>query len=70
MKRRLVSHLRSIFGASVLIFATLVVSSQLAQAQTPGNCGMQLGGTVIFCEPFDVVNPGIPSRTGALDPNV
>jgi hypothetical protein len=31
---------------------------------------MQLGGTVIFCEPFDVVNSGIPSRTGALDPNV
>jgi hypothetical protein len=31
---------------------------------------MQLGGTAIFCEPFDVVNSGIPSRTGALDPNV
>jgi hypothetical protein len=31
---------------------------------------MQLGGAVIFCEPFDVVNSGIPSRTGALDPNV
>jgi FG-GAP-like repeat len=70
MKSRLVSHLRSIFGASVLIFATLVVSLQLAQAQTSGNCGMQLGGTAIFCEPFDVVNSGIPSRTGALDPNV
>jgi hypothetical protein len=71
MKSRLISHLRSIFGASVLIFATLVVSLQLAQGQAlSGNCGMQLGGTVIFCEPFDVVNSGIPSRTGALDPNV
>ena len=40
-------------------------------AGTPSsNCGMQLGGTAIFCEPFDVVNSGIPSRTGALDPNV
>lgn len=40
------------------------------QSSVAGNCGMQLGGTVIFCEPFDVVNSGIPSRTGALDPNV
>jgi hypothetical protein len=31
---------------------------------------MQLGGKVIFCETFDVKNPGIPSRTGDLDPNV
>ena len=70
-KIRLVSHLRWIFGASVLMFATFVVSLQLAQGQAlSGNCGMQLGGSVIFCEPFDVVNPGIPSRTGALDPNV
>jgi hypothetical protein len=69
-KIRLISHLGSILGASVLIFATLVVSLQLAQAQTSQNCGMQLGGTVIFCEPFDVVNAGTPSRTGALDPNV
>jgi hypothetical protein len=53
------------------MFATFVVSLQLAQGQAlSGNCGMQLGGTVIFCEPFDVVNSGIPSRTGALDPNV
>jgi hypothetical protein len=35
-----------------------------------GNCGMQLGGTAIFCETFDKKNPGIPSRTGDLDPNV
>lgn len=35
-----------------------------------GNCGMQLGGTAIFCEPFDVANQGTLSRTGALDPNV
>jgi hypothetical protein len=31
---------------------------------------MQLGGTAIFCETFDTKNPGIPSRTGDLDPNV
>jgi len=31
---------------------------------------MQLGGTVAFCETFDKKNPGIPSRTGDLDPNV
>jgi hypothetical protein len=31
---------------------------------------MQLGSTAIFCETFDNINPGIPSRTGALDPNV
>jgi hypothetical protein len=34
------------------------------------NCGMQLGGPVTFCETFDSKNPGIPSRTGDLDPNV
>jgi len=31
---------------------------------------MQLGGSVVFCETFDNKNPGIPSRTGDLDPNV
>jgi hypothetical protein len=31
---------------------------------------MQLGGTATFCETFDKKNPGIPSRTGDLDPNV
>jgi len=31
---------------------------------------MQLGGTAIFCDTFDNKNPGIPSRTGDLDPNV
>jgi hypothetical protein len=31
---------------------------------------MQLGGKAIFCETFDTKNPGIPSRTGDLDPNV
>lgn len=35
-----------------------------------GNCGMQLGGAVSFCDTFDTKNPGIPSRTGDLDPNV
>lgn len=42
-----------------------------ANAQTvPGNCGLQLGGPVIFCDTFDNKNPGIQSRTGDLDPNV
>jgi hypothetical protein len=31
---------------------------------------MQLGGTVTFCDTFDNKNPGIPSRTGDLNPNV
>ncbi|SHN87826.1 hypothetical protein [Bradyrhizobium erythrophlei] len=35
-----------------------------------GNCSMQLGGAVAFCETFDQKNPGIQSRTGDLDPNV
>jgi hypothetical protein len=35
-----------------------------------GNCGMQLGGPVSFCDTFDTKNPGIQSRTGDLDPNV
>ena len=35
-----------------------------------GNCGLQLGGAVTFCDTFDTKNPGIPSRTGDLDPNV
>jgi hypothetical protein len=35
-----------------------------------GNCGMQLGSAVSFCETFDTKNPGIPSRTGDLNPNV
>jgi hypothetical protein len=29
-----------------------------------------LGGAAVFCETFDAKNPGIPSRTGDLDPNV
>jgi len=34
-------------------------------------CGMQLGTTpAIFCDTFSAKNPGIPSRTGDLDPNV
>ena len=39
-------------------------------APVAGNCGMQLGSAVSFCETFDNKNPGIPSRTGELDPNV
>jgi hypothetical protein len=48
----------------------------LAQTEAPpppiaGNCGMLLGGPVIFCETFDVKkDPTIQSRTGDLDPDV
>lgn len=42
----------------------------VTQSSSSGNCGMILGGPAIFCEPFDVVNSGTPSRTGGLDPNV
>jgi hypothetical protein len=45
-------------------------SFSVTATQSAGNCGMQLGGPAIFCEPFDVANSGIPSRTGGLDPNV
>jgi hypothetical protein len=47
-------------------------SSSGSSTPTPvvGNCGMQLGGKVTFCDTFDTKNPGIPSRTGDLDPNV
>lgn len=33
-------------------------------------CNMQMGGPAIFCDTFDTKNPGIPSRSGGLDPNV
>ena len=40
-------------------------------AQIAGNCGMQLGGPVIFCDTFDTKkDPAIQSRTGDLDPHV
>jgi hypothetical protein len=52
-------------GGSALASASVTVTPPAS-----GNCNMQLGGTPIFCEPFDVVNSVTPSRTGALDPNV
>jgi hypothetical protein len=53
----------------------LTVSHSGSSTSTPApgmtaNCGMQLGGPVIFCDSFDNRNPGIPSRSGDLDPNV
>jgi hypothetical protein len=56
--------------ATFIVLAAFVGAWHPAQAQVPGNCGMQLGGTVTFCDTFATVNSGIPSRTGALDPNV
>lgn len=52
---------------------TASCSASLAPTQVNGaaaNCGMQLGGPITFCETFDNKNPGFPSRTGDLDPNV
>lgn len=43
----------------------------VSPAQAQNACGMQLGDTApIFCDTFAQKNPGIPSRTGDLDPNV
>lgn len=54
-------------GGSASASATVTVTPQ----QTGSNpCGLILGGPAIFCDTFDTVNSGIPSRTGALDPNV
>lgn len=53
----------------ISLIAAFLMSAFNANSQ-PANCGMQLGGPVIFCETFDNKNPGIPSRTGDLDPNV
>jgi hypothetical protein len=52
------------------LLASAAHAQQPPPPTPPNNCGMVLGGPAIFCEPFDVVNPGTPSRTGALDPNV
>jgi hypothetical protein len=41
-----------------------------APGPVAGNCGLQLGGAATFCDTFDTKNPGIPSRSGDLDPNV
>ena len=58
---------------NVLLFVLMGMFSFVggrSEAQVANNCGMKLGGPVTFCDTFDVVNPGIPSRTGGLDPNV
>jgi hypothetical protein len=55
---------------AVLAASDTPPSSTSSPAPVSGNCGMQLGGTAVFCETFDNKNPGIPSRTGDLDPNV
>src|SRR6266550_2102399 len=56
------------FALAVATIISLLTPPSVAQV--PGNCGLQLGGPVIFCDTFDNKNPGIPSRTGDLDPNV
>lgn len=65
-------------------YPPVVTNIILLLSGTSNNCNLQLGGTAIFCEPFDVANSTIPSepatnaltatggpsRTGGLDPNV
>lgn len=51
-----------------LISSAVMVPSVVAAQTNP--CGMQLGGPAIFCDTFDTPNPGIPSRTGGLHPDV
>lgn len=84
MRRFLIAALPLVF-ASLVGAQTLNLTGQVSdgvapsapftvtvtqQSVTANNCGNILGGPVAFCEPFDVVNAGTPSRTGALDPNV
>lgn len=57
---------RFIFSALAILMGGVAADAQTV----PGNCGLQLGGPIIFCDKFDNKNPGIPSRTGDLDPNV
>jgi hypothetical protein len=52
------------------LLATTALLFYAAPAQAQNACGMQLGGPPVFCDTFDSKNPGIPSRTGDLDPNV
>jgi hypothetical protein len=48
-----------------------LAQTEAAPPPRAGNCGMQLGGLVIFCETFDIKkDPTIQSRTGDLDPDV
>ena len=64
------------FVVANVVLLCLAGGHALAQAaaappQIAGNCGMQLGGPVIFCDTFDTKkDPAIQSRTGDLDPNV
>lgn len=50
-------------------FIGVALMPSMASAQS-NPCGMILGGPAIFCDTFDTPNPGVPSRTGGLDPNV
>ena len=68
------NHWKSVVANILLLW--LAGGYGLAQTEVPpppiaGNCGMQLGGPVIFCDTFDIKkDPTIQSRTGDLDPNV
>ena len=43
---------------------------QQRQVLSPEIAACSWAAQVSFCETFDTKNPGIPSRTGDLDPNV
>lgn len=58
----------NVMRALVIIIAFLLMPPMVSSQTNP--CGMQLGGPAIFCDTFDTPNPGIPSRTGGLHPDV
>jgi len=62
----------NIFSSLIICLFLLVSGSRVeAQGVVPANnCLLKLGGPVTFCETFDVKNPGIPSRSGDLHPDV
>ena len=64
------SYKRPTAVVRILALLSCLFLSGTTQVRAQSGCGMQLGGPPIFCETFDTKNPGIPSRTGDLDPNV
>jgi hypothetical protein len=58
--------LASLFGLAI---SSNISSKAFAQSSPSGNCGMQLGLPVIFCDTFDAP-AGIGNRSGDLNGNV
>jgi hypothetical protein len=68
------NYLSAAIAATALVCFTQTTDAQTSApaSQSSANaCGMQLNSSPpIFCDTFSDKNPGIPSRTGDLDPNV